>query len=271
LLSIVSVQFGAAVAKGMFPVLGPGGTVFVRIGFAALALLLVWRPRLRGYARADYALIALFGLVLAGMNLAFYSALDRIPLGVAVTLEFVGPLGVAMAGSRRRLDVLWGLLAAGGIVLLAPVGGTQLDPLGVALALLSGLGWGSYILLGVRVGRAFPGGSGLALAMGVGALALVPVGILAGGPALLSPGLLLAGVGVAMLSSVVPYSLELEALRRLPAHVFGVLMSVEPAVAAIVGLVVLRESLGPRALVAIVLVTLASVGAARSVGHDAID
>jgi inner membrane transporter RhtA len=271
LLSIFSVQLGAAVAKGLFDQLGPGGTVFLRVGFAGLVLLLLWRPSVRGHARSDYLVAILFGLTLAAMNFAFYQALDRIPLGVAVTLEFVGPLGVAVAGSRRVLDLLWVVLAAAGIVLLAPLdvlGGTDLDPVGVALALLAGFFWASYILLSARTGSIFPGGTGLVIALCIGTVALAPVGIVGGGAALLDPKLLLAGFAVAMLSSAVPYSLELEALRKLPARVFGVLMSLEPAVAALVGFVILGERLGLRALAAVLLVTVAAVGASRFGGLE---
>jgi inner membrane transporter RhtA len=269
LLPIFFVQLGAALAKGLFDQLGPGGTLFLRVGFAALVLFILWRPSVRGYARGDYLVAILFGLTLAAMNFTFYQALDRIPLGVAVTLEFVGPLGVAVAGSRRMLDLLWVVLAAAGIVLLAPLdvlGETDLDPVGVALALLAGLFWASYILLSARTGSIFPGGTGLVIAMCIGTAVLVPVGIVGGGAALLDPGLLLAGFAVAMLSSVVPYSLELEALRKLPARVFGVLMSLEPAVAALVGFVILGERLGLRALAAVLLVTVAAVGASRFAG-----
>jgi inner membrane transporter RhtA len=271
LLGIGTVQLGAAIAKGLFDQLGPGGTVFLRVGFAALVLLLLWRPSVRGYARGDYLVAILFGLTLAAMNFTLYQALDRIPLGVAVTLEFVGPLGVAVAGSRRMLDLLWVVLAAAGIVLLAPLdvlGETDLDPVGVALALLAGLFWASYILLSARTGSIFPGGTGLVIALCIGTAVLVPVGIVGGGAALLDPGLLLAGFAVAMLSSVVPYSLELEALRKLPARVFGVLMSLEPAVAALVGFVILGERLGLRALAAVLLVTVAAVGASRFAGLE---
>ncbi len=270
-LSIFSVQLGAAVAKGLFGELGPGGTVLLRVGFAALVLLLVWRPPLVGYARGDYLVAVSFGLVLAAMNLSLYGALDRTPLGVAVTLEFAGPLGVAVAGSRRMLDLLWVALAAAGIVLLAPLdvlGETRLDPLGVALALLAGCFWAAYILLSARTGSIFPGGTGLVIALCTGTVALVPVGVAGGGAALLDPELLLAGFAVAMLSSAVPYSLELEALRKLPARLFGVLMSLEPAVAALVGFVVLGERLGARALAAVLFVTVAAVGASGSEGSN---
>jgi inner membrane transporter RhtA len=266
LLSLGSVQFGAAIAKGLFDELGPAGTVFLRFGFAALALLVLWRPSLKGHARRSYLVAVVFGLALAAMNFTFYFALDRIPLGIAVTLEFVGPLGVAVAGSRRLLDLLWAALAAAGILLLAPLnvfGEVDLDPAGVALALLAGCFWAAYILLSARTGSVFPGGTGLVIALCVGTVVLAPVGISSGGLALLDPRLLLAGFGVAMLSSAIPFSLELEALRKLPARVFGVLMSLEPAVAALVGFVVLGERLGTRSLAAIVLVTVAAAGASR--------
>ena len=264
MLSIVSVQLGAAIAKSLFDSLGPGGTVFLRIAFASLVLLLLVRPKLRGHDRNAYLVAGLFGLALAMMNLSIYLAIDRIPLGVAVTLEFVGPLGVAVAGSRRILDVLWIMLAAAGILLLAPLGafgGMNLDPVGVAFALLAGCLWASYILLSARTGSVFPGGTGLVIALCVGTVVLAPVGIAGAGSALLDPKLLLAGFGVAMLSSAIPFSLELEALRKIPARIFGVLMSLEPAVAALAGLVVLGERLGIRAVVAIFFVTVAAAGA----------
>jgi inner membrane transporter RhtA len=264
LLSVGSVQFGAAIAKGLFDAVGPGGTVLFRILLSALVLLLLWRPNLRGYARREYAFAALFGAVLAGMNLSLYLAIDRIPLGVAVTLEFLGPLTVAVVGSRRLLDGLWVVFAATGIVLLAPLnilGGNDLDPVGVAFALLAGTLWASYILLSAKVGGIFPGGTGLVISLCVGTLLLLPIGIADGGLALLDPKLVLAGLGVALLSSAIPYSLEMQALRNIPTRVFGVLMSLEPAVAALVGFLILDEILGLRAVVAIGLVTVAAAGA----------
>lgn len=260
LLAIISVQVGAALAKGLFQTIGSSGTVFLRVAFGALIFLLLWRPHIRGYTRADYILLLLFGLTIAVMNAAFYAAIARIPLGIAVTLEFVGPLGVSVLASRKRRDFLWAGLAAAGVVLLAPFGNMTIDPLGVMLALLAGGCWGAYILLNVRVGRAFPGGNGLALSMSVAALVLLPLGIWNGGMTLLNPKILLLGIGVAILSTVIPFSLELEALRRLPAHVFGVLMSLEPAIAALVGFVVLRETTGLRALIALALIVIASGG-----------
>jgi inner membrane transporter RhtA len=263
-LGIVSAQLGAAIAKTLFESLGPGGTVFLRIAFAALVLLVLVRPKLGGHDGNAYLVAGLFGLALALMNFSLYLAIDRIPLGVAVTLEFVGPLGVAVAGSRRILDVLWVVLAAAGILLLAPLGafgGMDLDPVGVAFALLAGCLWASYILLSARTGSAFPGGTGLVIALCVGTVVMAPVGIAGAGSALLDPKLLLAGFGVAMLSSAIPFYLDLEALRKIPARIFGVLMSLEPAVAALAGLVVLGERLGIRAVVAIALVTVAAAGA----------
>jgi inner membrane transporter RhtA len=259
---ISSVQFGAALAKTLFDEVGVGGTVFLRVLFAALVLALIWRPRLSEAGRGDLWLAVAFGLTLAAMNLAFYSALDRIPLGIAVTFEFVGPLGVAVAGSRRPLDLLWVALAAAGILLLSDFGSSNLDGLGVALALLAGGFWAAYILLSARVGRVFPGGSGLALAMVVASAMLLPVGLGDVGADLLVPWVLAAGAAVAILSSAIPYSLELEALRRMPARVFGVLMSLEPAVGALAGLVLLSEGLAAREVVAILLVIAASAGAA---------
>jgi inner membrane transporter RhtA len=268
LLGVASTQVGSALAKGLFAELGPGGTVLLRVVFAALVIAALSRPSLRGHAAADLRLVALFGVVLAGMNLCFYLAIERIPLGVAVTLEFVGPLGVAVAGSRRAVDALWVVLAGAGVVLLGGAGAAD-DPAGVALALLAGAFWAGYILVSARVGRRFERSTGLALAMGFGAVLLLPVGTLDAGAALLEPALVAAGAGVALLSSAIPYTLELEALRRLPARVFGVLMSTEPAVAALAGLVVLGERLSGRDWIAIGLVVAASVGAARGHGPEA--
>jgi inner membrane transporter RhtA len=263
-VAVSSVQFGAALAKSLFDEVGAGGTVFLRVLFAALVLVAVWRPAVAGRSRADWRLIAVFGLALAGMNLAFYESLERIPLGIATTFEFVGPLGVAIAGSRRPVDLAWVVLAGTGIVLLSDFGGADLDRLGVALALLAGGFWAAYILLSARVGSVFPGASGLALAMVAGAVMLAPVGIADAGGDLLVPGVLAVAVAVAILSSAIPYTLEMEALRRMPAGVFGVMMSIEPAVAALAGFIVLDEGLATRELVAILLVVAASAGAARN-------
>jgi inner membrane transporter RhtA len=265
--AIVSAQLGSAVAKSLFATLGPFATVSLRTAFAALVLLALWRPHLRGRPRADLLAALALGVTLAGLSLSFYAALERIPLGVAMTLEFAGPLGLALVGSRRRLDLLWGVLAAAGVLVLSPLGGT-VDPRGAALALLGGAFWAAYILLSARIGQAIPGGAGLALAMAVAAIVTLPFGLAASGPVAADSRVLLAALGVALLSSVIPFSLELEALRRIPVRVFGVLMSLEPAVAALVGLVVLGEALGMREVGAIGLVVTASVGATRTAARD---
>ena len=239
--------------------------MLLRVLLAAILLVALWRPSVRGRSRREWTLVGAFAVCLAGMNYSFYEAIERVPVGVGVTFEFVGPLGVAVFASRRALDLLWVALAAVGILLLADPGG-DLDSTGVALALLAGGFWAAYILVAARLGAAVPGGSGLALAM-VGASVLVlPVGLGQGGGELLDPTVLVAGFGLAILSSVIPYSLELEALRRLPAGVFGVLMSLEPAMAALAGFVVLGERLSARELVAIAFVITASAGAARGAG-----
>jgi inner membrane transporter RhtA len=247
--AVVSVQSGAAAATTLFERVGPAGAVLLRTGFAALALVALWRPAFTGHTRREMRLVAGLGLVLAAMNLTFYLALDRIPLGIAVTFEFIGPLGVALVGSRRPADLVWVAFAAGGIALLSPGIGGSLDALGVALALLAGVFWAAYIVLTAKIGRAFERGDGLALAMVISAVVL---------------GVLAVGLAVALLSSAIPYSLELEALRRLPESTFGVLMSLEPAVAALVGFAFLDQSLPARELVAVALVVIASAGALGS-------
>lgn len=259
-LAMVSVQLGAAFAKSLFPIMGSTGTVFLRLAFAALMLMLMWRPRLHGYTSKDYALVVLFGLSIAGLNGFFYASLARLPLGIAVTLEFVGPLAVALVSSRRGRDIFWTLFAVAGVILLAPIHGMMIDPLGVALALLAAGCWAAYILLNIRVGRAFSGGTGLALGMSVAALALLPFGLASLRVVWHDPSILLIGLVVAILSSVIPFSLELEALRRVSARVFGVLLSLEPGVGALIGLIVLGETVGLRALIAMALIIVASGG-----------
>ena len=258
--AVTSLQFGAGLAVTLFDEVGPAGAAFLRLTIAALVLVAIWRPRPRG----DLRLAAAFGITLGLMNLCIYEAMDRIPLGIAVTIEFWGPLAVAVIGSRRPLDLLWVALAALGIVLLADPGG-DLDATGVAFALAAGGLWAAYILLSARVGAFYPGGSGLAIAMVFGALVTLPGGLDAD---LLAPEILAVGVVVAFASSVIPYSFELEALRRLPARVFGVLMSLEPAVAALAGLVVLGQALDGLEWLAIGLVVVASAGATLKQGME---
>jgi inner membrane transporter RhtA len=264
LVAATSVQFGAAIAATLFDDLGPAGASVMRVGLGAIILLAIWRPRVRGVSREDWKLVVSLGLTLGVMNYAFYEALARIPLGIAVTIEFAGPLGVAVALSRRRLDLVWVALAAAGIVLLADPGGGSLDPLGLVLVLVAAAAWAGYILLATRAGERFTGARGLALAMVVATLVPLVPGVADAGADLLDPEFLALGAAVALLSSVIPYSLEMEALRRMPRNVFGVMMSLEPALAALAGFLVLDQSLGGRELTAIGLVIAASIGATRS-------
>jgi inner membrane transporter RhtA len=264
LSGVTSIQFGAAIAATLFDDLGPAGVSALRLGFAAIILMSLFRPRVRGRAPRDLRLVAVFGLVLGTMNLAFYEALDRIPLGVAVTIEFAGPLGVAVFASRRRLDLVWAALAAVGIVLLGNPFGAGLDTAGLVLILLAAVCWAAYILLAQRATSSFDGSEGVALASVVAALVPLGPGIAEAGGDLLQPQWLALGALVALMSSAIPYSLETESLRRLPAHVFGVLMSIEPAVAALAGFLILGQSLDAREIVAIGLVVVASVGSSRS-------
>ena len=264
LISIASTQLGSAFAKTIIQELGSITTVLLRVGLGAIALLLIQRPRLKGYTRNDYLILILFGLGMAAMNLSFYAAIDRIPLGIAVTVEFIGPLGVACLNSRRVLDLLWIFLAGVGIFLLAPIKGSSLDPVGIGLALLAGFFWGTYILLSARLGKIFADIKGIALmaaALVIGTLGLLPLGILSGDLTRLEPKFLIAGSGIAILSSAIPYTFELEALKKLPVRVFGVLMSLEPAIATVLGFIILQERLELQAIVAVILVTLASIGA----------
>jgi inner membrane transporter RhtA len=266
LLGIVSVQIGAGLAKNLFARSSPDAIVMMRLLTSAVVLGVAYRSSLRGLRRLhswrDIGVATLFGLTLAGMNASFYEALARLPLGVAVTIEFLGPLTVSILASRRRLDLVWALLALGGVALLAR-GGGDVTLTGVAFALLAAAGWATYIVLSGATGRRFAGSSGLAVASIVGAAVMLPVGIGTAGTKLLDPELLLIAAGVGLLSSVIPYSLELEALRRVSARLFGILMSLEPAVGALVGLVFLGEILQWREWLAIGLVIAACVGATR--------
>ena len=262
---VTSIQFGAALAATLFDDLGAAGVSVLRLGFAAIILMALFRPRVRGRDPRALRLVAVFGITLGAMNLCFYEALDRIPLGVAVTIEFAGPLGVAVATSRRRLDLVWAALAAAGILLLSNPFGAGIDTIGLLLALAAAFLWGAYILIAQRATALFEGSQGLALAMVVAAVVPLVPGVAQAGTTLLEPQWLALGAGVALMSSVVPYSLETEALRRLPANVFGVLMSLEPAVAAGAGFLVLGQSLSARDIVAIAFVVCASVGVSRTV------
>ncbi|MFD6935916.1 DMT family transporter [Streptomyces goshikiensis] len=263
----ISVQFGAALAVMVMPRVGAAGVVTLRLAAAAVVLLLICRPKVRGYSRSDWTTVVWFGVTMAGMNGLFYQAIDRIPLGPAVTLEVLGPLALSVAVSRRLVNMLWAGLALAGVVLLSTHGGGGfggLDPLGAALALGAGGMWAAYIVFSARTGRRFPQADGLALAMAVAALLSLPLGVLEAGSDLLLPGTLALGVGVAVLSSVLPYTLELLALRRLPAPTFAILMSLEPAIAAAAGFLVLHQAMSGLDALAIALVIAASMGAVRS-------
>ncbi|MEU3523714.1 EamA family transporter [Streptomyces sp. NPDC038707] len=264
----ISVQFGGALAVTLMPRAGALGVVTLRLLAAAIVLLLVCRPRLRGHSRSDWGTVIAFGVAMGAMNGLFYEAVDRIPLGPAVTLEVLGPLALSVLASRRALNALWAGLALAGVFLLGGGGFGDLDPLGVAFALGAGAMWATYIVFSARTGRRFPQADGLALAMAVAALLFLPLGIADAGTRLLDPTTIALGSAVALLSSVLPYTLELLALRRLPASTFAILMSLEPAIAATAGFLVLGQSLAPAEAAAIALVIAASIGAVRTqIGH----
>lgn len=265
--SCLSLQVGAAFAAQLFPAIGPTATSVLRLALAGVALLLVTRPAVRGWGRTQWRAVAGLGLIMAGMNGSFYLAIDRIPLGTAVTIEFLGPLTLAAVMSRRLRDLGWVLMAAAGIALLGVAGGATaagLDPVGAALALVAGVFWALYVLSAAQVGSAVAGQGGLAVAMTVGALALLPAGAAGAVEGVLRPDLLWLAAATALLASIVPYSLELAALRRLPPRVFGVLLSLEPAIATLVGWLLLSQAIGPLGAVAVVAVVLASAGSTLS-------
>ncbi|MGW4230108.1 EamA family transporter [Streptomyces sp. NPDC004980] len=260
----LSVQFGAAVAVLLMPRTGALGVVTLRLAAAALVLLVVCRPKLRGHSRADWGTVVAFGVVMGAMNTLFYQAADRIPLGAAVTLEVLGPLVLSVVASRRLANLVWAGLALGGVVLLSGGGFDRLDPVGAAYALGAGAMWAAYIVFSARTGRRFPQADGLALAMVVAAVLSLPLGIMEAGSKLLVPSTLALGAAVAVLSSVLPYTLELMALRRLPAPTFAILMSLEPAIAAAAGFLILDQALSTTDALAIALVIGASMGAVRA-------
>jgi len=256
---VVSVQFGGAIAATLVPVIGAAGSVVLRLGIGALVLLAVARPTLRGHSASAWRTVVLFGLVLGAMNWSFYASLDRLHIGVAVTIEFIGPLTLAAVQSRRVRDLLAVAAAAAGILLISQaltVPWGDLDLIGIGLALLAGTFWAGYIVLSQRTGAAFPGLNGLALAMIVALALVLPFGIWS--VPLWTGDVLVKGAAVAILSSVLPYSLELLALRQLSQRVFGILLSLEPAVAALAGLIVLGQRLTPTQLVGMALVVVAS-------------
>ena len=260
----VSVQFGGALAVTLMPKAGALGVVTLRLVVAGLVMLLVCRPKLRGHSPADWGTVAAFGITMGAMNGLFYQSVDRIPLGPAVTLEVLGPLTLSVLASRRALNAVWAALALGGVFLLSGGGFGGLDPAGVAFALGAGAMWAGYIVFSARTGRRFPQADGLALAMALAAVLSLPLGVAESGSRLLDPVTVALGAGVAILSSVLPYTLELLALRRLPASTFAILMSLEPAIAATAGFLVLHQALSAIQAVAIALVIVASMGAVRT-------
>ena len=271
LISVISIQAGAAVAVRLFPSIGPVTTTVFRIGFSAVLLLAVSRRTIDRGALRHAGSLVMFGFVMAATNLCFYGAISRIPLGIAVAIEFIGPLGLAALTSHRLRDFGWIGLAVAGIALLTPDIGGALDPLGVGLALLAGLGWASYVVLSRRVGRLLPGGSGLALAMAIAAVFTLPAEIATGGPTNLDPGILASTFAVAILSTALPLSLEFEALKRLTPRAYGILATLEPAAAAIVGAVALSQSLDAKAVLAVGCVTAAALGVTFSDRRHPID
>jgi inner membrane transporter RhtA len=263
--SIVSVQCGSALATSLFDSVGAAGAVFLRAGFGALVLLAITRAEPLRSSQWRHRDVLLLGAAVAAVNFFFYAALERLPLGITVTLEFVGPLGVAVFGSRRRRDLVWALLAGAGIVLLSDGGGGEgVDPVGVLLALTAGLFWAAYIVQSARVGSLGPGLGGATMAAVISAVLIAPFGIVQGAGEFLDLRVLAAGAAVGVLSTAIPYAFEIEALRRLPQSVFGVLMSLEPAVAAAIGFLALSQDLTALEVLAIALVVLASAGALRS-------
>ena len=260
----VSVQFGGALAVTLMPRVGALGVVTLRLLVAAVVLLVICRPSLRGHSRSDWGTVVIFGITMAAMNGLFYQSLARIPLGPAVTLEVLGPLALSVLTSRRALNAVWAGLALAGVFLLGGGGFGSLDPVGVAFALGAGAMWATYIVFSARTGRRFPQADGLALAMVVAAVVFLPLGVVESGTKLLNPATIALGSAVAILSSVLPYTLELLALRRLPSSTFAILMSLEPAVAATAGFLILHQALSVPEAMAIALVIAASMGAVRT-------
>jgi inner membrane transporter RhtA len=260
LLAIASFQGGAAIAKGLFPVLGAAATSSLRIVLSAIILVIFNRPNLRNLTTAQWRSVALYGLTLGAMNTIFYMAIARIPLGLGVALEFIGPLALALAGSKRIIDFLWVLLAATGIALIAPWSNKGLDLVGVLLALLAGAFWAAYILLGARISKIMDGGKAVTIGMIFASILVLPVAISNGLFIHLRPVMLLPGLALALLSSAIPFTLEMHALKKIPAKTFSILMSLEPAVAAFSGLLFLHEYLSFHEWLAVALVIVASAG-----------
>lgn len=260
LLAIISVQCGAAIAKTLFPAIGAAGTASIRIGISAIILLLAYRPNLKQITPNQWKIVIPYGLSLGAMNLIFYLGIERIPIGLAVTLEFVGPLLVAIIGSRRLIDYCWVVLAAIGIALIAPWSNKNVDLLGVIFALLAGGFWAAYIVLGGKVSKIMNGGQAVSTGMLFAAILILPFGFYENGLANLTPKFLGMGVALALLSSAIPFTLEMKALGQLPPRTFSILMSLEPAAASICAFIFLQEHLSFYEILAVVCVVTASVG-----------
>lgn len=260
LLAIISVQCGAAIAKTLFPTIGAAGTASLRIGISALILFAVYRPNLKKITAQQWKIVIPYGLSLGAMNLIFYMAIERIPIGLAVTLEFIGPLLVAVLGSKRLIDYCWILLAGAGIVLIAPWSNDRIDSLGVIFALIAGALWGAYIILGGKISKIMNDGDAVTTGMLFASLLILPFGFYENGLSNLTPQLLGLGTALALLSSAIPFTLEMKALGQLPARTFSILMSLEPAAASLCGLIFLQEHLNFYEILAVLFVIIASVG-----------
>ncbi|RZK40613.1 MAG: DMT family transporter [Pedobacter sp.] len=260
LLSIISVQCGAAIAKGLFPEIGAAATASLRIGLSAIILLIAFRPNMGKLNAKQWKYVTLYGLSLGAMNMIFYMAIERIPIGLGVTLEFVGPLVLAIFSSKKAIDFIWVVLAAIGIALIAPWTSNGLNLTGVLLALLAGGFWAAYIILGGRISKIMKGGEAVAVGMLFATILILPFGIFSGGLNQLSPKLLGLGAALALLSSAIPFTLEINALKQLPARTFSILMSLEPAMASLAAFVFLQEYLSIIECVAVACVVIASAG-----------
>lgn len=268
-IGLICQEVGASFAVLLFPSVGAIGMVALRLAFSAIVLLAIARPRLRGHSRSGWLTVIAFGVVLALMNALFYEALARVPLGATITIEVLGPLVLSVVMSRRASSWLWAVLAFAGVVILSQGSFGDLDPVGVAFAFGAAAMWAGYILLSARTGARFPRLDGLAIAMTVGAVITVPFGIVSAGPVIFQPNILLLGAAVALLSSTIPYTLELVALRRLPSATFSILMSLSPAIATTAGFLILGQRFTGVAFVAIGLVIAASIGAVLSASRPA--
>jgi inner membrane transporter RhtA len=269
--AILSTQIGAAVAKQLFETVGTSGVVFLRTFIGGLLFAVLWRPRVRGYRRQDYLTLALYGVVISGMMLTFYAAIARIPLAITVAIAFTGPLGVAVAGSRRLRDLIWVIMAIIGVLLLSPITNTTLDPLGLFLAVLSALGWVAFIVISPRVARTFDQNTGLTIGMCIAAVVSLPFGLAGASRVLADPALIVMSIVIAILASAIPFAFEFQALARLPGRVYSLLTSLEPVVATIIGFVALHEALELREIAGILLVTIAAVATTLSLPQPTSD